>query len=207
MSPTEEMVAFYFELGLAITQWANVELTLFEVASACMSKRDRKLLALGYFNLESFRGKLDFVDGVVEGKIKTKNPRIYTEWRTLYDKTSQLSVTRNKLAHNSVMGFLNGSAGRHIGIVPWITKDNPKIKKKAAPGVAPSDALCVRDIISFRFEGFHTRMRIENLAHKIARKPVPFSRLAPQPNSPPPIHEISAQMRAMIQPQRQSSRA
>jgi hypothetical protein len=196
MMINEEQVAFYFELGLTITQWSNVERSLFYVATACLGKQDWAALSSGFFELDSFRAKLAFVDGLVTTKFG--DTRHFKKWEKLRSLASSLSGTRNKLAHNPVMNFLHGIEGRRVVLLPRLTKPNPKIKKQPNSGTAPSDALGVRDVIAFRLQISPLAIGLENLSCALAKEPTRFPASLEQLRDPPTLRDIAVQMRELM---------
>jgi len=71
MTRDEEIVAFHYRLGVAITEWSNVEKGLSTIVVACFRHADlnREALGVGFFSLEGFRAKLEFSDGIVSKKL------------------------------------------------------------------------------------------------------------------------------------------
>ena len=58
LTEKEESIAFYYELGMAITAWANVEKSLLWIAGACFTKHNHAQAALQFLSIENFRSKL-----------------------------------------------------------------------------------------------------------------------------------------------------
>ena len=197
MNVNEEHVAFYYQLGLTITQWANMERSLFYIAAACLSKRDRDTFGSGYFLLDNFRAKLGFVDGLIKSKFSGK--KHLKKWETLSDKVRTLSSTRNKLAHHWVMVYPQGTLGRRYVLRPWVSKSDPT-KKVSKSSVAPSDALGVRDIIAFRNRLVPVALAIENLSCALEKQPARFPADAEQERDPPTIQGIAHQIREALGP-------
>jgi len=204
MTIQEEETAFYFELGSAISEWQYVEVALSDIAASCIHRTNRQRVYSGLSMLEGFRAKLLFVEGVVSFKSKTAAQA--ERWATLQSRASELSKTRNRLAHNLVLHYGRGQEGRRIAIPPGLFRPKTPTLKKAAPGVAPSDALAIRDILVFRDKVSGLSDELFNFAATMARRKKPF----PKPFGPPPnpltIQQIAARMRATFLPPPQPSR-
>lgn len=201
MSSSEEQVAFYFELGLAITHWANIERELSNLASLCVTLEDRNLLALGFFSIENFRSKAAFVDQVFNKKYD--GSKFLADWATLFERALTLSKSRNKLAHFNVMNFPQQKAGRRVSLQPWI---NPKPKTEKERLRPVPDALCLRDIVGIRFEFLALAISLSNFRDRVLGRKELFLKSSEQPMRPPTIQKIKDQIHAMLGHQRISSR-
>ena len=116
MDANEEQIAFYSELGRAITQWAHVEHALMWISFACFDKNDSTTLPAGFFAIENFRTKVQFADSVVTARFgKTKH---MADWTALVDRMSTVSQARNRLAHYWMLGDPDNQAGRRYMLLP-----------------------------------------------------------------------------------------
>lgn len=84
----EEEIAFYYEIGTAITTWAIVEVELCWLAATAFPLRDRGRFAIGFFAIENFRSKLAFADRVFRAKYLNKH---LATWDKLYADLERLS--------------------------------------------------------------------------------------------------------------------
>ncbi len=62
----EERLAFYHQIGLAITHWAHVEFALSWIVGHEFSKTNYNLAVTGFLSIENFRSKLQYADTVVQ---------------------------------------------------------------------------------------------------------------------------------------------
>ena len=60
MNLQEETLLFYYELGTAITQWAQLELSLLLLLRSCFPSKQGAAVARGYLSIDAFNRKLAF---------------------------------------------------------------------------------------------------------------------------------------------------
>jgi hypothetical protein len=193
MTPSEECLVFYFEIGLTLTQWAQLERSLLEVAGSCMNKRDYNALGHGFFSIENFRSKLAFVGQLVENKVKPDSARA-AEWARLSARITAASIKRNKLAHYRVTASIE-PVGKRYALSPWI--DRSKLKVRSKKYHPPPGALFATDVAELRWDIFALTMSLENFAAKLARRRIPFPASAAQALNPrPSLAQLLAQIPA-----------
>lgn len=123
MTAEQERAAFYYELGVAITQWAHVERTLCDIATFCFA-RDPSNFSMeqyadhydAFFAIENFRSKVEYTSAVFERRYGTTD--YSTDWKTLANKLGKRATMRNHLAHYPVMNYVDTPPGRRICIAP-----------------------------------------------------------------------------------------
>jgi hypothetical protein len=181
----EEQVCFYGELGLCITNWAHVEERLRKIVLASLVIDDHNVISVGFFSIENFRSKLEFVDKVVERRFAGQT--VLHDWPKLVDRARRASFLRNKLAHRRVRRIEKSKAGRRYALEAWINKksDLAASKDKPLPG-----ALCLRDIVSIRFEFVSLCHTLDNFCARLAGHPEPRPKSDEQPQRPPTIRQL-----------------
>ena len=122
MTPGEEHLAFYHEIGLTIAQWAHIENSLFLIAAACVNKRNTKGIASGFFSIENFRSKLAFVDALVKTKTSI-SPRRLAEWQALQIQCAQ--VQSRETGWPTVASWATRALPEDVG-TPSFRKPPPK---------------------------------------------------------------------------------
>jgi hypothetical protein len=136
MTPAEESVIFYYELGLAITQWAHVEDALLNIFGAChIGHYHRGTLSTTFYSIENFRSKLQVVDNVF--CLKFRDTPHFAVWIDLFEKLRSASAERNWLAHYTALVYPTAKAGRRFGLLPKLAKSRGKPSKrpqKTTPG-------------------------------------------------------------------------
>jgi hypothetical protein len=168
MPLNEEHLAFFYELGLAISQWSFVESAIYKLIASRLNKEDRRAIGFGLFAVENFRSKVAFSDALLKKKIKDKSH--IEEWDKLVDRLKKTVVKRNRLAHDRVMIYANNNAGRRLALEHW-PSDKPK-RQGSAP--KPADgALCIRDVIGVRKEIFYLLLALQNFHAKLSGQSLP----------------------------------
>jgi len=162
MTHVEEDVAFFYEIGITIAVWSQVETSLFEVVARCVLPNERKALGNAFFSIENFRSKLGFADAFIESTF-AGNPHLL-DWQSIFEQLTKASRQRNKIAHNRRMVFPNGTQGRRFAIVPWTIGEPGPVSKNKRP---PQGSLCLRDIVGIRYEFYALHLALNRLALEI----------------------------------------
>lgn len=196
MTPSEEHLAFYSEIGLTVSQWGHVEYNVFRVLGAFISAADRRMLFKGFFAIENFRTKLLFADSLAKEKLGEASI-FMPEWIALHNRIAAGQTKRNKLVHHQVMGYPTAPEGRKYALIPWVAKET-KFKSKPSKVLPPPGALCVRDIISYRYEFFRLALDLQNFEAVASGKPKPFPIGSVQATHPPTIRQIENQIHVML---------
>ncbi len=207
VTPREEQAAFYFEVGLAITQWARVEYDLYELTSRCFDKRssmDYPAFYEAFFSIDNFRAKLKFADTIIVQALKGKD--VGADWPLLHSRIAKASKVRNRLAHYPVLHFQDNPAGRNIALTPRaldaLSPGTGRIGKKY-----PTGALFLRDVVRSRLEFFALMISLSNFAHRVRGLPEQHSKSDEQPRDPPTTERIVSRLRATFSRPQKSSRA
>ena len=101
MDINEEQIAFYSEIGRAITQWAHVEFALAWLVAWRLNPNDQPLNVAGFLSIENIRTKLQYADTVLSACIQSDIQR--ADWATLMGRIGRLAKKRNRLAHSWVL--------------------------------------------------------------------------------------------------------
>lgn len=197
MTRDEEIVLFHYQLGVAITEWANVENLLRRLIVTGFKNIDLnwEALSVGFFSLEGFRAKLDFADGVVSRKIAA-TPHI-SDWLDLVDRAKRLSFKRNKLAHWALMKYWECEPGQRLALTPW---KFPKSRKKTKVPQPPPGSLRIRDVMKIHLEFKALAVSLENFCARLCKQTEPHPKADEQAGSPPTIQKLKLQIRAILSP-------
>ena len=191
MTPAEEDIVFHFQLGKAITEWANVENTLRSILCACFDKGENSInwnsLSVGLFSIDAFRAKMDFV----EGAVLRRYPKHKEKWGALVKRARSDSGLRNKLAHWSVKEYPQSTPGRRFVLIPWTY---PKPKKKTKKPMPPDGSLGLRDVYKMRLEFIALATALYNFFCLLQEGQEPLEAYLEQPMNPPPIATLRAQI-------------
>jgi hypothetical protein len=140
ITPAEESVAFYYYIGIAISNWALLESGLFWLASLCFTESDHYNVAVTLFSIDAFYNKLKVIDRLVKGRYgKTKHA---PKWTAISSELQRLSKLRNALAHYRMLEYPHGKPGKRISLEPYIVMSRQP-QRTPRP---PSGALCLEDI-------------------------------------------------------------
>jgi len=186
MNINEEQLAFNAQMGLALQQFAHVEFALAEIVAEFFPNLTAKRNArIGFRAIENFRAKLQYVDSILAYQ-RLPESRL-SEWATLSQRAGAAARKRNKLAHFWVITDDKQSAGRRRMLIPTqpgSTRTKPKRGQKYP------NAVCLRDIASYRLEFAALMRALENFQARLGGQQEPFPKSQEQPRNPPTIAQI-----------------
>jgi hypothetical protein len=158
----DEGVAFYHTIGQAVTRWAEIETTLFWIATRCFTDSDAGTLGKAFYAIENFRSKLAFVDRAIraaklQSLTNTQRLDCIKRWDGLAAQLQSLASDRNKIVHGHVIVYPHAKEGRRFAILP--RHPQPQTKKQATPK-PPSEAYGVTniDLAHTRFQYVELRL-------------------------------------------------
>lgn len=190
MHINEERIAFYFELGLAISQWASVEFALLSIVAGTLKYEDLVHVTNAYRSIENFRSKLTYVDTMLRSVPIPEAEK--PNWATLYDQTAQASKKRNRLAHYWVLqDTTHDTPGRRMMLLP--TKQSFAPPKRGQKFIG---AIHLRDIVSYRLEFSALMCRLENFDCRLRGQPEQLPKSLEQPKRPPTLAALRRQIYA-----------
>lgn len=199
MNKQEEYIAFYKELGLAVSQWATVEYALAQLVCLCLTahESDKWMLYQGFHSIENFRSKLQFAETLILEKFGN-SPKII-EWSDLSGRLQRASAARNKLVHRLVVDVpFGGSPGRRFALVPAPKPEiNPRKKPRSAVSI-PQGSLCLRDINEIIYEFRAVYANLANFAARVRGLEEPLPVFAERRQSPSTLQGLNALNRAML---------
>ena len=169
LTEKEESAAFFYFLGLTITEWAHVEQSLYWIASLSYPKSTHPQFSTTFFSIENFRSKLLAADRLVKQR-KANLPHL-ERWQTVTGQLEKAAPKRNALAHNLFRSYSKARPGRRFALVPRFSE--PSKFKQSIPK-APADAICIGDILDIRHRFFAVGLNIELLYSKMARRKAPL---------------------------------
>lgn len=187
VSVQQEHVAFYHELGIAITQWAQVERTLCNIATFCFA-RDPATFSIEqysdhyetFFAIENFRSKMSYTDTVFQRRFAATEHA--ADWKAIMASMAKRSRIRNALAHNPALGIYGAPEGRRYCIVPRSIE--------TSKSRYPKGALFLEDIVRHRLRFFALNIRLERFYQRLRGLESLHNAASEQPRDPPPIQKI-----------------
>lgn len=199
MTPKEERVLFYFILGAAISEWAKVETALEGIVRCCFRGEDEPLMYLGFFSIENFRSKTQFVDTIFQHKFK--NTKHASEWSKLLRMAKTHSYGRNKLVHYNAQPFLRAQNGRRWALVQRPILPSVKDGVLIRPKSPPSGSLAIRDIAYLEKQFTWLAFELEEFALQLWGGSTSQGQPEPRPEpitSPPTLAQIRSRIHAEL---------
>ena len=192
MTMEEEEIAFYFCMGKAVSEWGIVENVLRSLLLDCFESKGgdditHNVLSVGFFSIETFKAKMDFIEGIVLRRF----PDNENEWADLVTRARKASGHRNKLAHWAVQIYEQNNPGRRYLLTPWVFQKSKKKSKKPQP---PAGYQALRDVQKMRLEFVSLSMALRNFGARLHGLKEPFAKSLEQPENPPPIGTLRGQI-------------
>jgi len=198
MTPVEEEIAYFYELGRTLRQWSEIEGLLLSLARACaVEELTKNAIGMGFTSIQGFRNKLLFVGAAVTRLLPAKHK---DDWEKVQAKLFTESGKRNDLAHFRTLEFPQSSKGRRWALSPWQTRigsDNTK---------PPEGSYCVLDLVIMRHSFAASNVKLANFIARICAQPAPFPESDEQPEDPPTIEQIRRRIHAELGHPQKSSR-
>jgi hypothetical protein len=194
MNSNEEQLAFFEQVGRAVTQWATVEQALLDIVSACFDDRYPAQLTVSYWAVENFRSKLQMVHNLVAVKFG-QSPH-FDQWNALRDRVDRESRARNTLSHYWLLTHHDGRPGRCLGLHPRPTR-LARAKTVRRTQKVPPGTLFVRDIayLARRFSAL--TCEIHNFGAILRGRPVRYQESFTQIGKPPTLADLVHEIRAL----------
>lgn len=202
MTESEEVFAFYHQLGVALAEWAAIEFSLEHLSGRCADGQLPSLgLAVGFRAIENFRSKVSYVDALIHHRYGRSRTRI-AEWSGLHKRVLSASVQRNELVHRQPIRIGGAMPGKRIALVEsgWSQRAMDGSSQDAA------NAITIKEV-AHRASLFHCLfVELQNFDMKlcaVSGQPEAFP--VPQARRPT-MRDIEAQMRAALGRQQRPSR-
>jgi hypothetical protein len=114
MTPNQEQLAFFNELGGAIHQWQNLELAIYQVATACSDQNPGEIYD-HFYCLPGFDSRLQFADSLISPKLK--ETQFWDEWRRLHSRigTMPCNAIRSCITWSSSLPIRSQVGGMACG--------------------------------------------------------------------------------------------
>jgi hypothetical protein len=195
MDAKRESVLFHYELGRAISQWANVEAGIASVLAVCLRDDGEKAsdlnpkrieaMIIEYEALDTFRAKVMFARDLFG---KSRLGTVYgEEFADLLESAEQLAVKRNRMAHWQASHIMNATTpGRRVLLQPRSSKLTILEKFRRGMGL--------RDIAMARLEFLHCFVRFVEFTKRFSpMDPLePASTYAGLPKQAPTLAALEA---------------
>ena len=186
----EERQIFYYELGLAMTQWATVE-HAFQHAYTSSFKKYDMAIAMTFYAVENFRSKLNVADTAFHLNLSSD---YYSEWAGLHAKLRKRCQARNQFAHRYIKNRPENRPGKRVLLMPSSLKPMPN------DNYGENRAYGVRDLVLHRYAFFGLSNLLLNFADRIAGLKTPFSVPHGPLERPPQLQTLVDQMRGVPEP-------
>lgn len=91
---------FMMRLGEAFTEWQTVEQACYGLYASLMKGANKRLISVTFFHIQSFSSRLLLIDRCYFFELKER-PAFAARWKDLRKRATNLSETRNLLAHSA----------------------------------------------------------------------------------------------------------
>lgn len=200
MTPGEEEIVFYFEVGNAITEWAYIERMLMMALESTLAGApdiNQRAVNVGFMSVESFRAKMDFSDAAIARWLVSNAPHEVRNWKHLAKRIWAASGHRNKLAHWAVGRYPENNPGRRLMLEPPTKKKKPKKTSdpsKPQKKLPPDGAQSLRHISQMRNDFIAVAVSLHNFSERLRGRTEPHARHHEQSEKAPTIAKLRGQM-------------
>ena len=181
-----ESIVFSYEMGLTVSQWAGVELSLGEVVSCFFHDKSIRASFIGFHSIQNFQTKLAYADNVLKSHIKIKSD--LKKWIALYKRLDSVSKSRNHLAHFTQIVDTGSTPGRTYQLQNW----DPKSDK--------TSKIHLQDVVQIRYDMFALNLSLQNYALFLRDENPKYEKTSETPMKAPKGIEIIKQFQEVITP-------
>lgn len=205
ITPAEEEIAYFQQIGTALAVWANIEWRLMDACLRCIPNDEqgqltRNAFKMGFVNIQGARNKIMFAFAMVRRVLATANPSVIPEWDDLKDKVLGESTKRNHLAHYQSRPFPRASEGRRWALCPW---SQPK---GTDPDKPPPESYCLLDLVVMEKSFLATTAKLANFLARVCSEKAPFEESEELPGDPPDLRHIARLIHEALGHPQQSAR-
>lgn len=170
LTMNEEHGMFHYELGNCITYWAFVEQSLCNLAAGCVGAGDYNTIVNGFYGIENFRSKLQFVDRMVQSAVSDR-PELLRAWTLLDKRITQASVVRNQLVHRTIGIYDKAPVGKRYALVPHLELHRAVVifpLVRMMESKPPAEAMFLRQLAAAQSRFFGVQVSIANFKDSMA---------------------------------------
>ena len=159
----EETLAFYFELGLTISQFTHLAQSLHQVMYYIFKDSEPKEGFLkNFFDKDTFGGQLNIAQEHLPDHLRED---LHNQWMEIDKQLEEAKNNRNLLAHGWIFTDTDAPAGQRCMLVPGAGK---YWKPDSAPH---ENGTYLLDIVRMRYFNFHASQRLHRLLWMLKGKP------------------------------------
>jgi len=118
---------FYYALGRAVSQWADVEDRLYLLYQKIINSDNFFGMSASYFSNINFSNKFDMVDKVLRASHYDES--ILKEWGKISERIRKKNIHRNRIAHYSTTFNNLKKPGERIYLSPSVSNINAALAK------------------------------------------------------------------------------
>lgn len=202
MTEDEEVYAFYYELGVALTQWSSVEFALERIVMQCAAPNHEAgvLLAIGFRSIANWRSRAEYADRLVSHSY-SGNPEILNAWKHALKSAQSVATLRNEIAHREPSRMGGAKPGERIALLEggWA------LQKPRPNGFSRDELITIKDVVERGQKFSLVSFELVKLLVLISGSGVQLpASLAPQVHRPT-MGQIEARMRAALGRQQRPS--
>ena len=138
-----EAIEFFRRLGMCIVSWAIVDRSLYQIFHHAVGL-EQKQSALFYYGDKTFGRRLGLVDRAL--KVELPPQEFFDEWRPLFNKTRDLSYTRNIIVHHPAHRMATSINGELFEIYSIHIEPYERVLNNDYPGLLGKETVEVEDL-------------------------------------------------------------
>lgn len=164
--PTSENAKDFFQqLGVCISTWAFVDRRLYQIFHHASGSKQQQESALSYYKQRAFGRRLDLVDDALKTMLLKE---IYeSDWKPLFTEATELSYTRNILAHHPAKCLSTLKNGEPLAIYSIHIEPYERILNYNYPGLLGKDELRLEDLVQHEIDIMSLEQKLHAFAWRV----------------------------------------
>jgi hypothetical protein len=200
LTMNEEYLLFNYELGSTIAQWSSVEHALAFLATACVGPAEYANITSGYFGIENFRSKREFVSRMVQS-VAAEREDLLDAWALLDTRITRASEVRNQIVHRSLSIYGKAPIGRRYALIEFaqtLKERGGIVLGQPEAGRPPSGAICLHQLVEAQSRFFGVNVSLWNFRETLHGNPKPIPESYEQGSEVPDLLGLDTRFRAAL---------
>jgi hypothetical protein len=140
----EEAKEFFRQLGMCVGTWAFIDRRLYQIFHHARGMEQQQS-ALKFYSKRAFGRRLEMTDDALKALLPKET--YDSEWKPIFTETTNLSYTRNILAHHPTKRLGTAKDGKPLDIYSIHIEPYERILNYNYPGLLGKDELGIEDLI------------------------------------------------------------
>lgn len=159
-----EAIEFFRWLGMCVANWAFVDRALYQIFHHTVGL-EQKQSALFYYGDRTFGRRLGLVDRALKAELPKQD--FLDEWRPLFNRTTELSHTRNILVHHPTLRVGTSRGGKPFDVFHIYIEPYERVLNNDYPGLLGKDSLEIDDLKTHEHDVLNLNTELSTFAWRM----------------------------------------